>query len=92
MPDTICVQEKLPPGAAAVLINRKHSYTDLYLPINAQQKQIFDAIDGRRTVRELVHGSASADMERIFFERLWWMDQIVFDAHVRQSDQKPHGG
>ena len=92
LPDTICVQEKLPPGAAAVLINRKHSYTDLYLPINAQQKQIFDAIDGRRTVRELVHGSASADMDRVFFERLWWMDQIVFDAHVRRSDQKPHGG
>jgi SAM-dependent methyltransferase len=92
MPDTICVQEKLPPGAAAVLINRKHSYTDLYLPINAQQKQIFDAIDGRRTVGELVHAPASADMARIFFERLWWMDQIVFDAHVRQSDQTPHGG
>lgn len=91
MPDTICVQEKLPPGAAAVLINRKHSYTDLYLPINAQQKQMFDAIDGRRTVRELVHGSASAEMAGIFFERLWLMDQIVFDAHVRQSDQKPQG-
>ena len=91
MPDTICVQEKLPPGAAAVLVNRKHTYTDLYLPINAQQKQMFDAIDGRRTVRELVHGSASAEMAGIFFERLWLMDQIVFDAHVRQSDQKPQG-
>jgi hypothetical protein len=38
MPDTICVQERLPPGAPAVLINRNHTYTDIYLPINAQQK------------------------------------------------------
>ncbi len=90
MPDTLCIQEKLPPGAAAVLINRKHSYTDLYLPINAQQKLILDAIDGRRTVGELVQ-PASADMARNFFERLWWMDQIVFDAHVGQSTQSPYG-
>jgi len=54
MPDTLCIQEKLPPGAAAVLINRKHSYTDLYLPIDAQQKLMLDAIDGKRTVGELV--------------------------------------
>ena len=39
-PDTICVQERLPPGAAAVLINRTHTYTDIYLPIDAQQKKI----------------------------------------------------
>ena len=35
--DTINVRERLPAGAAAVLINRMHSYTDLYLPINASQ-------------------------------------------------------
>ena len=60
MPDTICVQERLPPGAAAVLINRSHTYTDIYLPIDAQQKKMFDAIDGERTIGEIVveHGAA----------------------------------
>jgi hypothetical protein len=85
-PDTICIQEKLPPGAAAVLVNRKHSYTDLYMPINAQQKRMFDAIDGERAVSEIVGDSVSTDIARTFFERLWWMDQIVFDAHVKQAD------
>jgi SAM-dependent methyltransferase len=82
MPDTICVQERLPPGAAGVLINRKHSYTDLYLPINAQEQRMFNAIDGERTVGEIVPEPESSDVARSFFERLWWMDQIVFDAHV----------
>ena len=27
MPDTVCVQERLPPGAAGVLINQTHAYT-----------------------------------------------------------------
>ena len=30
LPDTICVQERLPPGAAGVLINQTHTYRDLY--------------------------------------------------------------
>src|SRR5262249_50079181 len=34
MPDTICVQDRLPAGAAAVLINRTHTYADLFLPIS----------------------------------------------------------
>jgi SAM-dependent methyltransferase len=79
-PDTICVREKLPAGAAAVLINRTHTYTDLYLPIGAQQKRQFDAIDGQRCIGALAMGSDSLDAVRVFFERLWLMDQIVFDA------------
>ena len=68
-------------GLAAVLVNRRHAYIDLYLPIDAQQERIFDAIDCERTVGELVGGSVSRDVARIFFEQLWCMDQIVFDAH-----------
>ena len=33
MPETICIQERLPAGAAAVLINQNHIYRDLFLPI-----------------------------------------------------------
>lgn len=80
MPDTICVQEKLPPGAAAVLINRSHTYTDIYLPIDAQEKQLFDAIDGKRTVGEIVGEHGQRDTARALFERLWRHDQIVFDT------------
>jgi SAM-dependent methyltransferase len=86
VPDTICVREKLPPGASAVLINRKHAYTDLYLPVNAQQKRMFDAVDGERTVGEIARGSVSLEGARAFFERLWWMDQIVFrDPQIHAS-------
>ncbi len=37
LPNTILVEERLPPGAAAVLINRAHTDTDLYLPIDAEE-------------------------------------------------------
>jgi hypothetical protein len=83
LPDTICVQENLPAGAVAVLVNRNHTYSDLYMPINAQQKRMFFAIDGERTVAQIVGGSTSTELARTFFERLWWMDQVVFDAHTR---------
>lgn len=85
MPDTICIEERLPPGAAAVLINRTHVDTDLYLPIDAREKRIFDAIDGARTIGEITQEFGAADSSRDFFERLWWYDQIVFDTSRRPS-------
>jgi hypothetical protein len=78
LPDTICVQERLPPGAAAVLINRTHIYRDLVLPINAAEKRLFDRVDGIRTLGEIAEGVPPA-MARGFFERLGWWDQVVFD-------------
>jgi SAM-dependent methyltransferase len=80
MPDTICVQERLPPGATAVLINQAHTYTDLFLPIDAQQKKMFDAIDGTRSLGRIADEHGQRDAARAFFERLWWYDQVVFDA------------
>jgi SAM-dependent methyltransferase len=87
LPDTIMVQERLPPGAVAVLINRNHTYTDLYLPIDGTQKRLFDAVDGSRTIAEIAGGMAKQpddrsrfERARAFFERLWWYDQVVFDA------------
>jgi SAM-dependent methyltransferase len=83
MPDTICVQEKLPPGAAAVLINRNHTYTDIYLPINAQQKKLFDAIDGKRSIGEIASDTVQRNIARVLLEGLWQYDQVVFDASQR---------
>jgi SAM-dependent methyltransferase len=92
MPDTICVQERLPPGAVAVLINQTHTYRDLYLPIAAPEKRLFDAIDGNRSVGDIVERAlqtsrttASLDVARDFFERLWCYDQVVFDLSTNHE-------
>ena len=83
MPDTVCVEENLPRGAAAVLINRNHSYRDIYLPIDARQKAWFDAIDGRRTIADIADARDAHEEARVLFERLYWHDQVVFDASMR---------
>ena len=87
MPDTICVQERLPPGAAAVLINRSHTYKDLFMPIDPTEKRLFDATDGNSRIGDIVERQSPAsqkqsllDIARGFFERLWLYDQVVFDV------------
>jgi SAM-dependent methyltransferase len=92
MSETICVQDRLPTGAAAVLINQNHTYTDLYLAISSIEKRVFDAIDGHRTIGDILRialapsqDEPQLEMARAFFERLWWHDQIVFDASGQQS-------
>ena len=78
--DTLSVQERLPPGSAAVLINRAHTCTDIYLPLSAREKRLFEAIDGKRTIGEMLQGQPEQEAARSLFERLWWHDQVVFDA------------
>jgi SAM-dependent methyltransferase len=87
MADTICFQERLPAGAAAVLINQTHTYTDLIMPIDAAEKRMFDAIDGKCSVGDIAKRTVPSsrresplDLARAFFERLWQYDQVVFDA------------
>jgi hypothetical protein len=101
MPETICVQERLPPGAAAVLINRSHTYTDLFLPISPPEKRLYDAIDGNRSVDDIIktvlpssQRQLPLDTARTFFEQLWWHDQVVFDtshpvASIHSAGGKP---
>src|SRR5829696_2834353 len=67
---TLCLQERLPAGAAAVLLNRQHDCTDLVLPLDEREKGWFDAIDGRRTIEECVPAKADRAGARTFFERL----------------------
>ena len=86
MSDTISVQERLPPGAAAVLINRNHSYRDIFMPIDSIEKCLFDAVDGASTIGEILTRTSTSleqshrDKAGAFFERLWWHDQVVFDT------------
>ncbi|MGY1530979.1 class I SAM-dependent methyltransferase [Luteimonas sp. A649] len=91
-PDTIAVQERLPAESAAVLINRSHSYADIYLPIDARQKVLFDAIDGSRSIGELAPDCERRQTARILFERLWRYDQVVFDLSYRPTRSKADAG
>src|ERR1044072_1075959 len=78
----MCAQDRVPPGAAGVLLNHTHQYHDLFLAIDVQEKRMFDAIDGRRSVADIVDkvaGNAS-QIARGFFEKLWRYDQVVFDT------------
>jgi hypothetical protein len=82
-PWTMCVQDRLPPGVVGALVNQTHLFQDLYLFIDHQQKLLYDAIDGRRSVSEIlehVKGQGSTPPAREFFEQLWWYDQVVFDT------------
>ena len=86
MPDTICVQERLPPGAAAVMINQNHTHKDLYMLIDLFEKGLFDSIDGNRSIGDIVEirmlspqrQTSQLEGARSFFERLWLYDQVVF--------------
>jgi hypothetical protein len=81
LPWTQLVQERIPAGAAGVLLNRSHPFHDLLLVVGAQDKRLFDAIDGRRRIAEIAdHAGTGRDRARTFFEALWRYDQVVFDA------------
>lgn len=90
-PDTICIEDRLLPGAAAVLINQSHTYRDLFMPIDLAEKHLFDSIDGICTIGEILHNTLPSSQSetqvaqaRDFFERLWWYDQIV--VAIRHSE------
>jgi SAM-dependent methyltransferase len=76
LPDTVTMRERLPAGVAALLRSRSHAYADTVLPLSVRETRLVEAIDGRRTAGDLVGSSPDAPL----LERLWWHDQIVFDA------------
>lgn len=81
-PDTRIITEKLPPNAAAVVINRAHSQTDAFLPVDAAQKRVLENIDGTRSAGDLATGEMSPEKLRRYLEVLWIHDLIVFDASM----------
>ena len=90
LPYTLCVEERLPQGAAAVLLNRSHQHRDLLLTLTAPEKRMFDAIDGQRTVVEIAVQAgleSAADCAKTFMERLWRYDQVVFDTSGATSSR-----
>ena len=66
-----------------MLINPSHAYPDLALFINTAQERLLAAIDGERSVAEILDRAGEITGEeqgRQFFERLWEHDLIVFDV------------
>ena len=87
VPWTVCVREGVPSGAVAVLINRAHTFTDLILTVDETEDRLLSAINGKRTLGEIVKLAGMTDDEHHalnFFERLWQYDQVVFDASFVQ--------
>ncbi len=82
IPWTLTVKDRAPRGVAAVLINPSHTYPDLALFIDAPQERVLTAIDGERSVGEILGNSGALGDERgrQLFKRLWEHDLIVFDA------------
>jgi SAM-dependent methyltransferase len=84
LPWTMSIRENLPLGSVAVLINPAHRFTDLFFPIDAFENRLLGAVDGKRTLADILEFSAleNRSWHRVlsFFERLWQYDQIVFDA------------
>jgi hypothetical protein len=82
LPETISLQKRLPPGAATVLINQSHTDPDLILPVSATEARLVEAINGKRTVAEIIQNRTASghssrqlrEQARSLFERLWWYD------------------
>ena len=84
LPWTQLVQERLPAGAAGVLLNRSHPFHDLILVLGAQDNRLFAHLDGRRSIAEIADASGTErGLARTFFEKLWQYDQVVFDVSVQ---------
>ena len=87
LPEAVCLRERLPAGAAAVLINQAHGHRDLFLPADVEQGRWFDAIDGRKTAGAILERVVDRGRQppegihaRNFFEQLWRYDLVVMDA------------
>ena len=70
----VIVEERLPQGVAAVLINRAHIDRDLVYFADADTRRVFEAIDGSTPAGSI--SGATAGLLR----RLWLHDLVMIDA------------
>jgi hypothetical protein len=83
---SICIQQRLPAGRRPVLINQTHTDTDLFVPIDAAEKRLFDAIDGQSTVanscgaRAIIGGRRRARDRARLLRAALVVRPVVFDA------------
>lgn len=81
LPWTEMVTDRLPAGAAAVLVNRSHAFEDLYLVLRRIDRKLFERIDGRRSIAQIAADAGAGDVGRVreSFEDLWRYDHVVFE-------------
>jgi hypothetical protein len=62
-------------------------FPDLFIVIRAHEKRMYDAIDGHRSVAEILETANESDpnVGRQFFEQLWRHDQVTFDTSTTKS-------
>jgi hypothetical protein len=84
LPDIVISRNRLP-GKAAVLVNPANGDPELALPLDELELQLFNAIDNRRTIADILHlvvaergkkADALLGRVRLVFEQLWWYDLI----------------
>ena len=83
LPWSLIIKDRAPRGVTAVLINPSHMYPDLALLIDAAQERLLTAIDGERSIVEILQSAGETigdEQGRQFFRRLWEHDLIVLDA------------
>jgi hypothetical protein len=74
-------------SCVAFLPRQKQGHTDIYLPIDAQQKQMFDSIDGERTIGEIARRHGDPDTARALRAAL-----VVRPGRFRRSAAPRQGG
>jgi SAM-dependent methyltransferase len=79
IPTALAVEERLPAGAAAALINQAHTDTDLVLFADRDEYEIFRSVDGERAVTDLGPDTVA------FIEKLWRHDLVVIDSSGARS-------
>jgi hypothetical protein len=86
----IVVQENLPSGMAAAVIDRAHTDRDLVCFLDAGELTAFSAVDGATPLHAIPGASAE------LFQRLWLHDLVMIDAshgpEGSRSDTGPEGG
>jgi SAM-dependent methyltransferase len=84
LPDIIISRNRLA-GKAAVLVNPANSDPELALPVDELELQLFNAIDSRRAVADIIDlvaaergkkADAIGARARLLFEQLWWYDLV----------------
>lgn len=75
VPSTVIViEEGVPQGMAAAVVNRAHVDRDLVCFLTASELSTFTAVNGATPLREIEGASAN------LFERLWLQDLVMIDA------------
>jgi SAM-dependent methyltransferase len=98
LPDILISKDRLP-GKAAVLLNPANEDPELALPVDELELQIFNAINSRRTIAEIISLVAAErrqkpeaihNRSRLLFEQLWWYDLV--GGFILPFESRPEKG